>query len=280
MEQASKTPEEPPQSTSVEGNSESPLIKRQQDISKEIKGLAAQLSSIPKLAETLKNVISFLAGVGITTAWLESSLNSRIEKRVAPFESYMQGVSFNVNQDYDRAIPLLEKAYNEIGGTFDYKVGSTEERYPVIEHYLEALANSENPEDHLHRMNTIVQREATKITLNHYANNLAGWYYMRIGEPVKARERFRRATIGFETRKQYKDSAFCYNGLMLLELADGNIDAASVNAREAANRNEGSFGLPIIKSNIKALPKEGWFQKLAIHYPRLQENLVLLEERL
>lgn len=280
MEQESKNLEAAPQSTSAEGNPEAPLMNRQKDISNEIKGLISQLSSIPKLADTLKNVISFLAGVGIAIAWLQSSVNSRIEKRVAPFESYMQGVSFNVNQDYDRAIPLLEKAYNEIGGTFDYKGGSSEERYPVIEHYLDALANSENPEDHLHRMNTIVQQEATKITLNHYANNHAGWYYLRIGDPLKARERFRRAIIGFESRKQYMDSAFCYYGLMLLELAGGNIDAAFVNAREAANRNEGRFGLPIMNSSIKALPKEGWFQKLAIHYPMLPENLKLLEQRL
>lgn len=272
--------DEATQSTSVDGNSHNPLIKSQQDVTKERKGLIAQLLSIPKLADTATVVVSLLAGVGLAIAWLESSVNSRIEKRVMPFESYMQGVSFNVNEDFDRAIPLLEKAYNEIGGSFDYKTTSAEERYPVIEHYLTALANSENPEDHLHRMNTIVQQERTKITLNHYANKHAGWYYLRIGDPLKARERFRRAIIGFEARKQYMDSAFCYNGLMLLELADGNIDAAFVNAREAANRNEGRFGLPIMKSNIKALPKEGWFQKLAIYYPRLLENLKLLDKRL
>lgn len=279
MDQANPT-EEASKNTSVESNSASPISKRQQEISNEIKGISAQLSSIPKLADTLKNVISFLAGVGITTAWLESSLNSRIEKRVAPFESYMQGVSFNVNQDYDRAIPLLEKAYNEIGGTFDYKAGSTEERYPVIEHYLDALSNSENPEEHLHRMNSIVQKEATKVTLNHYANAHLGWYYLRVGEPAKARERFKKATIGFEARKQYMDSAFCYYGLMLLGLADGYVDAAIANAREAANRNEGRFGLPIMRSYIKGLPKEGWFQKLIIYYPRLQGHLALLEQRL
>jgi tetratricopeptide (TPR) repeat protein len=207
-------------------------------------------------------------------------VNTRIEKRVVPFESYMQGVSFKVNEDYDKAIPLLEKAYNEIGGTLDYKTTSTEERYPVIEHYLAALTNSENPEDHLHRMNAIVQQEATKTTLNPYSNMHAGLFYMRAGEPAKARERLRRATIGFDLRRIYTDSAFCYYALMLLDLADGNANAASLNAQEAANRNSSRFGLPIIKADLKAFPKEGWYQKLTILYPRLQEAMNSLEQRL
>jgi|688.fasta_scaffold248817_1 tetratricopeptide (TPR) repeat protein len=272
--------DEATQSTSVDGNSHNPLIKSQQDVTKERKGLIALLLSIPKLADTATVVVSLLAGVGLAIAWLESSVNSRIEKRVMPFESYMQGVSFKVNEDFDTAIPLLEKAYNEIGGTLDYKNTSAEERYPVIEHYLTALANSENPEDHLHRMNTIVQQEATKITLNPYANMHAGWFYIRVGDPAKARDRFKRATTGFDTRRIYKDSAFCYYALMLLDLADGNADGAYVNAQEAANRSRSIYGLPILKSELKAFPKEGWFQKLTIRYPKLQETTVLLEQRL
>ena len=267
-------------SNSVDGNSHNPLIKSQQDDIKERRGLIAQLLSIPKLADTATVVVSLLAGVGLAIAWLESSVNSRIEKRVLPFESYMQGVSFKVNEDFDKAIPLLEKAYNEIGGTLDYKTTAAEERYPVIEHYLAALANSENPEDHLHRMNTIVQQEATKITLNPYANMHAGWFYIRVGDPAKARDRFKRATTGFDTRRIYKDSAFCYYALMLLDLADGNADGAYVNAQEAANRSRSIYGLPILKSELKAFPKEGWFQKLTIRYPKLQETTVLLEQRL
>ena len=197
-----------------------------------------------------------------------------------PFESYMQGVSFVVNEDFDRAIPLLEKAYSEIGGTLDYKTTLAEERYPVIEHYLTAIANSENPEDHLHRMNAITQQETTKITLNPWANMHAGWFYMRVGEPVKARERLQAATIGFNIRKVYMESAFCYHALMLLDLADGNVESAYVNAQEASNRSRSRFGLPIIKSDLQAFPKEGWFQKLAIRYPRLQEATVSLGQRL
>jgi tetratricopeptide (TPR) repeat protein len=192
----------------------------------------------------------------------------------------MQGVSFKANEDFDRAIPFLEKAYNEIGGALSYKTLSTEERYPVIEHYLAALANSENPEDHLHRMSAIVQQESTKITLNAYTNMHVGWFYLRAGDPEKARERLNKAAIGFDIRRIYKDSAFCYYALMLLDLAGGNADAAFANAQEAASRSGSMFGLPAIKSELKAFPKEGWFQKLAIYYPKLQETTVLLEQRL
>ena len=268
------------QSTSVDGNSRNPLKKNEQDVAKAIRGLISQLLSIPKLADTATVVVSLLAGVGLAIAWLESSVNLRIEKRVMPFESYMQGVSFKVNEDFDKAIPLLEKAYSEIGGALDYKTTSAEERYPVIEHYLAALANSENPDEHLHRMNAIVQQEATKITLNPYANMHAGWFYIRAGDPAKARDRLIRATIGFDTRRIYKDSAFCYYALMLLDLSGGNVDGAYANAQEAASRSRSMFGLPLIKSELNALPKEGWFQKLTIHYPRLQESTVLLEQRL
>lgn len=272
--------DEDTQSTSVDGNSHDPLIKKQKGATEERKGLISQLLSIPKLTDTATVVVSFLAGVGLATAWLESSVNSRIERRVMPLESYMQGVSFKANEDFDRAIPLLEKAYNEIEGALGYKTFSAEERYPVIEHYLAALANSDNPEDHLHRMSAIVQQEATKITLNAYANMHAGWFYLRAGDPDKARERLNRATIGFDTRRIYKDSAFCYYALMLLDLADGNADAAFANAQEAASRSGSMFGLPAIKSELKAFPKEGWFQKLTIYYPKLQETSVLLEQRL
>jgi tetratricopeptide (TPR) repeat protein len=268
------------QTTSVDGIPGNRKAEAKQDISQERKSLITRLLSVPMLADITTVVVSVLAGVGIAVTWLESSVNTRIEKRVVPFESYMQGVSFVVNEDFDRAVPLLEKAYNEIGGTLDYKTTSAEERYPVIEHYLAALANSENPEDYLHRMNAIVQQEATKITLSPWANMHAGWFYIRVGDPLKARERLIRATTEFDVKKVYMDSAFCYYALMLLDLADGNADAAYLNAQEAANRNRSKYGLLIIKSDLKAFPNEGWFQKLAIRYPRLQETMVLLGQRL
>lgn len=153
-------------------------------------------------------------------------------------------------------------------------------RYPVIEHYLGALANSENPDEHLHRMNNIVQQEETRITLNPYSNMHAGWFYLRAGEPAKARERLRKAAIGFDVRRIYTDSAFCYYALMLLDLAEGDPNAAYLNAQEAASRNSSRFGLPSLKSQLKAFTEEGWYQKLTILYPELQEAINSLEPRL
>lgn len=272
--------EQEAQATSVDGNPDNCHPMNQQVNSKERKSLVARLISIPMLADITTVVVSVLAGVGLAIAWLESSVNTRIEKRVMPFESYMQGVSFVVNEDFDRAIPLLEKAYSEIGGTLDYKTTLAEERYPIIEHYLTAIANSENPEDHLHRMNEITQQETTKVTLNPWANMHAGWFYLRVGEPAKARQRLQKSIIGFNMKKVYMESAFCYYGLMLLDLADGNVESAYANAQKASSRSSRKFGLSIMKSDLQAFPNEGWFQKLAIRYPRLQEATVSLGQRL
>lgn len=268
------------QPPSVDGNPDSCHPKNEQGNPKERKSLIARFLSFPILADITTVVVSVLAGVGLAIAWLESSVNARIEKRVMPFESYMQGVSFVVNQDFDRAIPHLEKAYSEIGRTLDYKATSAEDRYPVIENYLVAIASSENPEDHLHRMNAITQQETTRVTLNSWANMHAGWFFMRVGEPAKARERLKKATTGFDLRRVYMESAFCYHALMLLDLADGNVESAYSNAKEASSRNSSRFGLPIIKSDLQAFSKEGWFIKLAIRYPKLQEATVALGQLL
>lgn len=100
---------------SVSSNSQSPQHEDEKSISKDGKSLIARILTTPTLADATTVVGFFLGGVGLAVAYLDSSVNTRIEKRVVPFESYMQGVSFKVNEPFAGLFPFLKKHTTKSG---------------------------------------------------------------------------------------------------------------------------------------------------------------------
>src|SRR5258708_38247347 len=74
---------------------------------------------VPFLANIVSIAVPLLAGFLAAWLWFESTLNAKVEQRIAPYEYYLNGAALVTDREYDRAVPELEKAFNLLGKRFD-----------------------------------------------------------------------------------------------------------------------------------------------------------------
>src|SRR2546423_6691424 len=85
-------------------------------------------------------VSAFLGGL----AWLNSRIDNSVTERIEPYEHFLLGLGAVHDEEYDRAIPDLDKAFDAL----EKRGGAKEQLVPLIDFYLYAIVNSEHPAKH------------------------------------------------------------------------------------------------------------------------------------
>jgi tetratricopeptide (TPR) repeat protein len=237
-----------------------------------------RIRDVPYLANFITVAGALLAGFLAAWLWFDSTLNARVERRIAPYENYLNGAALVTDGEYDRAVPELEKAFNMLGKRFDERDSSGENWYPIVDNYLMAIVNSEDPSDHSHRFNKLIRLTDDKFSLNAWQRNQIGWYFLRTGELTKAREHFSKATDMYRVENRYNTASYSYWALALVDLAEGNIESAVGNVQEASKRNSQVFSLEIVITDVKSMREEVWYQRL-INLPTFLQRLEQLKSQ-
>lgn len=214
-------------------------------------------------------------------AWLNSRINSRIDQavteRVEPYEHFLLGMGAVNDEEYDRAIPDFDKAFDAL----EKRGGPKEELVPLIDYYLYAIVNSEHPAKHSSQFNKIKQTiDNHSISPDAYCFHQIGWYYLRTGEMEKAREQFLRARDKYAEEERYRASADTYWALGMIALADGDVDAAVKMAQEAASKNPTQYALKTLVQDEGAKREDNWYKVLMRLYPKIGSSWPIFFNRL
>jgi tetratricopeptide (TPR) repeat protein len=259
------TPEKPPEPISTSPSQES---------KKGFNIVLQKIRDVPYLANIVTIMVPLFAGFLAAWLWFESTLSERVEQRIAPYEYFLNGSALVQDGEYDRAIPELERAFTLLGRSFDQRSSSGENWYPVVDNYLQAITNSEDPSDHTHRFNRLMRLVTDdKISLTAWQRHLIGWYYLRTGDVQKARESLSKALESYRVEQKYNTSSDTYWTLALTDLAEGNVESAINNITEAGRRNNRLYDLETVISDVKSMREESWSQRLIRLYPKFDSSL-------
>lgn len=223
----------------------------------------------PKRLGLLMQILG-LAGAVITAfLWLGARVDKTVTARIEPYEHFLLGLGAEHDEEYDRAVPEFDKAFDALSKRGD----SQEQLVPIIDYYLYAIVNSRHPADYSSRFNKVKKViDDHAISPDAFCFHQLGWYYLRTGELESARPLFARAKDKYAEEQRERASADTYWALALIDLADGKVDDAVGKAREAALKNPVKYDLRQMARDQGAMKLDPWYQVLMRLYPRIGES--------
>lgn len=209
------------------------------------------------------SIVTALFGIYV---WLGARIDSTVKTRIEPYEHFLLGLGAVHDEEYDRAVPELDKAFDALQERGDAK----EQLVPLIDYYLYAVVNSKHPADYSSRFNKVKKViDEHAISPDAFCFHQLGWYYLRTGELEQARPQFLRAKDKYAEEDRPRAAADTYWALALIELADGKTEAAVENAREASRKNPVKYDLKQLVQDQGAMREDNWYQVLMRLYPKI-----------
>jgi tetratricopeptide (TPR) repeat protein len=185
------------------------------------------------------NILGLLAGVAtligtwfVLTAWLNEQISSIVTQRMELYQNVVIALALKNNDDNDKSISILYPALKKHPNTpIDDRVIE-----PFVDTYLTALANSEEPLNythHYHLLQTVLRNDVPEHPWRHWQ---LAWYTFRIGHIAGTRDLLSKALSDRRSANMPSLAADTYWLLALTYIADGNVDEALVNVKEAGLR--------------------------------------------
>lgn len=188
----------------------------------------------------LLSLISIIAGIIGGYFWLESRINLAVAKRTEPYEDFLKGMILVNDQEYDKSIPYLRKSFQTLGERFSREDPYTNSNiYPVVDFYLEAIVNTENPYEYDGDFKKISKILEEDLSQNAWQHQQIAWYHFRTNELDQAEKDFLTSSDKYAADDVFYAAGNSYWALSLISLAKDEIDEAINFYAEAANRDYG-----------------------------------------
>jgi tetratricopeptide (TPR) repeat protein len=222
-------------------------------------------------------IVNFLAIAGALLAfylWFDGQINKVIEQRVEPYENFLVGLAFVEDEEYEKAIPELDKAFDQLKMRFSTSSTSSEKILPVFDYYLYAIANSEDPSDYSNKYNKIINliQDGT-LSPNAYHYYQIGIYYFRTGNIEEAKTNLNRSAAGYNIADQFYSASHVYWAMAIVALSEGDLDGAIMQLAEASRRNPGDYDPRAIALNTEVMTKDAWYRRVVSLYPEYSQTL-------
>ena len=197
----------------------------------------SKITKIGIWAGILSGLLALITAIVGIFYWFNHHIEAVVERRIAPYEHVLTAKGLMEDKNYDDAIEELEEAFNGI----DPKDISENVLSAILEPYLFAISNSDNPSEHSPDFQKIYPYLRTGIPLFGRHHEQIGWYFLRTMELEKAGEHFEKAS-GKYSENAYDESANAYWGIAMVHLAEGDVRKALEAAEKAAIRNPDLYG--------------------------------------
>jgi tetratricopeptide (TPR) repeat protein len=183
-------------------------------------------------------LISIIAASYLFYLWVAGIISHVVTERLAPYQGIIMALSLNNNDDHDKSIDVLYPIlrYRD-KNPIDPVMMS-----PLVDAYLEALANSEEPLDHTHDYEILKEALRKDVSSHPWRKYTIGMYLLRSGDVRGARTNFRSAVGDRRTDGLPGLHADAHWGISLSFLAEGNVDDALVHLDRAGEIMPGVYG--------------------------------------
>lgn len=205
----------------------------------------------------------FFAGV---VKFVDIRINQVFDQKITPYQELIRGMTLVESEDHDKSIVYLEKAFRAL--TKDLKEHEPIEDYhsPVVDYYLEAIANSSKPKNHIPRFKQILKlEEEGKYAFSGWHYNEIGWIHLRTGKLDEARQRFQQAVEEHEDDQFFTEAGHSYWALTLTSLCVGDIETA-LSYYEEARRRSYIYSPDVILIDLRYMDESDWYSLLVRRY--------------
>jgi tetratricopeptide (TPR) repeat protein len=194
--------------------------------------------------------------------WLNRNFRAVMDERLKPYDAYIRGVFSFGDDRYDDAIFAFSSAFPAFSE--NAKDPLTRSTLSVLcSNYLQALSSCEHPEKYAGEYSKVAKlvRDNTIPPISRDFDSI-GWFELRTGQLAPAETAFKRAIQLASTSEPNEDLVDAYKGLLLVNLATGNVPAALAAFNEVNIRKPGSCN----KCSLMALSRTN--KELALMYPQ------------
>lgn len=211
-------------------------------------------------------IIATIIGLGL---WFDAQIKTVVAMRIEPYEHLLNGITLNQNEDYYLAVPEFSNALDGLAAQ-----GASEERLvAVVNHYMDAISNSDDPEDHEPDFNRLIDNYlGKKAPKTAWLHERIGWYHFQTNRLDQAIKRFEDAKAKYRATEQYRAAAWVNWAHALAMLAKGDATAAVTHTNTAATADPRNFSLQILVKDWPAVKNEKWFNRLKRLYPEFEES--------
>lgn len=218
-------------------------------------------------------LVGFLGLLGILwigVVYVDQRIDKVFENKISPYQSLLKGITLSNSREYEKAISPLRNSFQAF-----IEEGSNDENddlYPVINYYLEALANTNSPEDYKSNFNEILRlEESNRIIFDGWRYHQIGWYYFRVGDLEKAEESFNQAIQNYTLKGYYASSSDSFWALALVHLSKGELEEAVSNYEEARTRSY-YYNSKSMITELQNAERSSWYRRLIDLYP-IEESI-------
>lgn len=219
--------------------------------------------------------LAVLAGLAVGFyIWLDRNFRRVMNDRFKPYDSYIRGAFALGNDKYDDAMLAFDVAFPSFSKNPNDPLNRTILSV-LCNNYLFALSNCEHHDRYAGQFakisklvfeNTIPPEAADFTSI--------GWIELRTGELALAEKAFKRAIQLASVRQDDTDTAGAYRGLLLVNLAAGNIPVAKADLDESDLHNpSGCSQCDLDATSISN-------KELILIYPKFGTALASLKQQL
>jgi len=239
-------------------------------IDKAITKLSPWSSISSFFTNTFKIISGIVILVGACTTmligWWNQKVDKFVETRMDPYDRLVFGTTFVRDGKFDDAIQELEPVFDRMSKKMSEEKTARRMNW-FLDNYLNAIAQSENPDKYLPQFNKVVdfiKHNTITPEPNHY--HWMGMYYFRTGDPASARTYFNKSL----TLSAAKQNAFYASdtrfALALVDMAEGNVKGAIDEIQEAGRLNPNTF----YRLNMNL--NDAWYARIKSLYQPKFEN--------
>jgi tetratricopeptide (TPR) repeat protein len=238
-----------------------------------LQGLSDFLNISEPAAAFLLSLGAILAGIIGGYFWFESRISLAVEKRVEPYEDFLKGMILVHDQEYDRSVPHFRKSLQTLGARFAQEDPYNNSNvYPIVDYYLEAIVNSENPHEYEGDFDKIKKLFEENFSRTAWQHQQMGWYHFRTNNLEEAEANFKLAIEKYAADDVYYASGNSYWALSLIYLANENLAKAAEFYSGSLDREGRTY--ESTAATLNGMSEDWFFKEVWRLNPNIEKNRI------
>ena len=219
--------------------------------------------------DIITKILAILVPLVGVCFWFNGRIATVVEERLLPYQFLINGITLNLDNEYDLAVPKFEKALD----LFIRQGASEETLVPVIDFYLDAVAYTDHPLDHEPDFQKLRKHIGITVPDKGWHHDRFAFFYMRTSRLAEAKLELERSLVMRKADKDTLNTDWTHWALALVNLAEDNVEQALGNAVAAARIDPIDYCLENWAVDLASFQNEYAVPGLIDLYPRIKTNL-------